>query len=128
MKIHGWAYAKERPKLKPYAEGKEFRKTESGNFTGSVYAVKFEVNRNFTVIKIGATCMPYQRIMNFGPRGKLYCISPPCTNYFEIESLLHEHFARYRVPSRKKGTQPEYFNMSIPFFLSHLPDLDFKIE
>lgn len=72
--------------------------------------------------------MPYDRIYNFGSRGKLYCISPACTNFFEIEEALHKHFAKFRVPGRTNASQPEYFNMSIPYFLSHLPELDFKTE
>lgn len=129
MKIHGWAYAKERYRLKDYCENRfGFGKTPSGKLIGAVYAVKFEVNGKFTLIKIGSTCMPFQRLYNFGPRGKLYCVSPFCTNYFEIEWQLHEHFSKYRVPGRTNASQPEYFNMSIPFFLSHMPELDFKME
>ena len=127
MKIHGWAYAKNRTTLNSLLN-KWGDKTESGKHLGSVYAVKFEVNKNVVLIKIGASSMPRERLIAFGDRGKLYCVSPACTNYFEIEGILHEHFARYRIPGRKNGVQPEYFNMSIPFFLSHLPELDFKME
>lgn len=127
MKIHGWAYAKERTRISPFCDTKRFR-TPSGKWLGAVYAVIFEVNQNFTLVKIGATSMPKQRLVNFGPRGKLYCVSPLCTNFFEIEEQLHNHFNQYRVPGRTNASQPEYFNMSIPFFLSHLPKLEFKME
>ena len=71
MKIHGWAYAKDRKALKEHCVASHGR-SETGKFFGAVYAVRFDVNHPLSLIKIGASCMPFERIYNFGPRGKLY--------------------------------------------------------
>lgn len=127
MKIHGWAYAKERVKVTRLYHWVN-SKSPSGKDLGVVYAVKFPIIGKFSIIKIGATGMPEQRLQNFGNRCSIYCVSPLHTNFFENEEILHKHFDRYRIPGRRNCSQPEYFNMSIPFFLSHLPELDFKKE
>ncbi len=96
---------------------------------GFVYAARIDVAQRFTLLKIGATCSPYTRLSNFGKKASLFCVSPPCTNFWENEEILHAFFAEYRVPPRPHhGSQAEFFNLSMPYFLSHLPLLEYAQE
>ena len=112
--IKGWKFSKKRPQVKVNCSGEY----------GCVYAVKIDVIQGLTLVKIGATRNPNERLLNFPARvASIYCVSPPHLNFFENEAILHEHFARFRVPSRGKGEGPEFFNMSLPYFFEHLPTL-----
>lgn len=96
---------------------------------GFVYAARIDVVQGFTLLKIGATQSPYFRMSNFGDKASLFCVSPPCTNFWENEDILHQFFAAYRVPRRPhQGAQAELFNLSMPYFLSHLPQLHYAQE
>lgn len=95
---------------------------------GFVYAVKIEVTQGFTLLKIGATSSLRSRLPNFGSSyAKLFCVSPLHKNFWENEEIIHAHFSKYRVPARPgKGVQAEFFNLSMPYFLSHLPPLTYE--
>lgn len=93
---------------------------------GFVYAAKINVLQGFTLLKIGATRTPYTRFSNFGNKANLFCVSPPCMNFWENEEILHQFFAKYRVPARPhQSSQAEFFNLSMPYFLEHLPQLEY---
>lgn len=93
---------------------------------GFVYAARIEVIQGFTLLKIGATGMPKIRLENLGNKASLFCVSPACVNFFENEEILHEFFKEYRVPKRPhQGSQAEFFNLSIPYFMKNLPPLTY---
>lgn len=102
---------------------------ELDNNWGFIYAARIEVLQGFTLLKIGATRSPKIRFSCFGNRSNLFCVSPPCTNFWENEEILHKCFSKYRVPTRpNRGAQAEFFNLSMPYFLNHLPDLKYAGE
>ena len=96
---------------------------------GFVYAARIDVMQGFTLLKIGATRSPYSRLSNMGSKASLFCVSPPCINFWENEELLHEFFAEYRVPARPhQGARAEFFNLSMPYFIEHLLVLTYAQE
>lgn len=119
--IKGWEYSNERKCLLK-------RSKKPNEEFGYVYAIRIEVAQGFSLLKIGATRNPKDRFLNFSKcKATLFCISPPHRNFWENEEILHNTFAKYRVPSRpEKGVQAEFFNLSMPYFLSHLPELFYK--
>ena len=118
--LKGWSYSDKRPKIKIDCKG-DF---------GCVYAVKLKLWGSTSLLKIGATREPNIRLKNYSSAvAKIFCVSKPCLNFFEIEELLHNHFSKYRVPNRAgRGSQPELFNMSLPFFFENLPDITYIVN
>lgn len=120
--IKQWTYSNKKSAFNHIGDG-------LGLGYGFVYAARIDVVQGFTLLKIGATTMPAVRSRNFGRKASLFCVSPPCINFFENEEILHEFFARYRVPARPhQGAQAEFFNLSMPYFIKHLPTLMYAQE
>lgn len=120
--IKGWKYSKKRG---DFHELDKIRNIDD-NY-GFVYAARIDVCQGFRLIKIGATRTPQARLQCFGAKASLFCVSPPHRNFWENEEILHEFFRKYRVPARPgKSIQSEFFNMSIPYFIDHLPSLTYE--
>ena len=122
MMIRRWLYSNKKSALKnlDYGLGPDY---------GFIYAARIDVAQGFTLLKIGATRSPNSRLRNFGRKASLFCVSPPHVNFFENEEVLHQFFAKYRVPARPhQGAQAEFFNLSMPYFLEHLPMLTYEQE
>lgn len=119
--IKGWTYSKEKSAFSKLGRG-------LSNDYGFVYAIRIEVAQGFTLLKIGATRNPSARFSSFNKRtATLFCVSPAHTNFWESEEILHKAFSKYRVPARPgKGVQAEFFNLSMPYFLEHLPSLNYS--
>ena len=126
MSINNWQYSYRRIKL--FESERSIRESNSiSGVFGFVYAVKIPVTRTFSLLKIGTTHSLQSRLTGNFPANTIYATSPAHYNYFENEGLLHDFFAKYRVPPRR-GSWPELFNISLPFFLEHLPDLCYETD
>lgn len=122
MMIRGWIYSNKKSAFKNLGNGLSLD-------YGFIYAARIDVVQGFTLLKIGATRSPFSRLSNFGSKASLFCVSLPHINFFENEEALHEFFAKYRVPARPhQGAQAEFFNLSMPYFLEHLPMLTYTQE
>lgn len=120
--IRGWIYSNKKSAFKNMEKGLSLE-------YGFIYAARIDVAQGFTLLKIGATRSPLTRLSNFEKKASLFCVSPPHVNFFENEEAIHEFFAKYRVPARPhKGIQAEFFNLSMPYFLEHLPALTYMKE
>ena len=119
MMIKNWVYSTKKTDFR-------FVETGAGNDYGYAYAVRLNVTAKFSLLKIGATRMPYVRFYNFGRNANLFCLSPAHRNFRENEEVLHEVFSECRIPSRPgRGVQAELFNMSMPYFFKHLPEMSY---
>jgi len=89
------------------------------NNAACVYVLK---NEN-SIIKIGFSNNPKERMSSIQSLGGYEIIdhyfSPECTNYVEIEKMMHKEFASYR----KIG---EWFNVSFDVAVLHLKTLPFN--
>lgn len=114
--LKGWKYSQRRPNVKVQCD-KEF---------GCVYAVKIKVLSGH-LVKIGATREPNVRLTGFASSyATIFCVSPQHLNFFENEEILHNHFAKYRVPAKPgHRVQPELFNISLSYFFKNLPELKY---
>lgn len=102
--------------------------TGQGDY-GYCYAVKIPVIQGVTLIKIGATTMPKARLQNIGKKGTIFCVSPPCLNYWENEEILHRYYQQYRIPPRPhKGVQAELFNISLAYLFQTMPSLVYETK
>lgn len=121
--IKEWTYSKEKSAFRKLGQ-------EAEKGYGFVYAIRIEVAQGFTLLKIGATRDLQTRFSNFNKRtATLFCVSPAHANFWENEEILHNTFAEYRVPPRPgRGVQAEFFNLSMPYFLKHLPALIYEKE
>ncbi len=96
---------------------------------GYCYAVKIPIIQGISLIKTGATTMPRTRLRNIGKRETIFCVSPPCLNYWENEELLHNYYSQFRIPSRPhKGVQAELFNISLTHLFKTMPVLKYETK
>lgn len=117
--IKGWTYSNKRNTFSKFV-------STLSNDCGFLYAARIDVVQGFSLLKIGATRSPMVRLQNFGKKSSLFCVSPPHINFWENEEKLHAFFEKYRVPARpNNGSRAELFNLSMPYFLDHLPLLDY---
>ena len=109
-----------------YSENKRALHIKCNEDFGCVYVVKIKVIQGVSLLKIGATRMPRERLSNFPMRcSSIFCVSTPHLNFFENEAILHDHFSAFRIPSRPNSkSRPELFNMSLTYFFQNLPDLN----
>ena len=88
---------------------------------GFVYIIEFENN----TIKIGKTKNPEQRIgqliRNAPIDAKKICLSPMCSNYSNLENLMHKRFG-------DKRQKCEFFKESFNCACTFLKTLDFEID
>ena len=73
--------------------------------------------------------MPRTRLRNIGKRETIFCVSPPCLNYWENEELLHNYYSQFRIPARPhKGVQAELFNISLTHLFKTMPVLKYETK
>ena len=65
--IKNWVYSTKKTDFR-------FVETGAGNDYGYVYAVRLNVTAKFSLLKIGATRMPYVRFYDFGRNANLFLL------------------------------------------------------
>lgn len=108
---------------------KDIPKSVSDIELGYCYAAEIKVAQGFTLLKIGATRSAKTRLQNFGSKAKSFYVSPPHSNFWQNEEILHNSFEKYRVPARpNQGSRAEFFNISMDYFIKHLPALTYETK
>lgn len=69
------------------------------------------------------------KVAKYRKKGTIFCVSPPCLNYWENEEILHRYYQQYRIPPRPhKGVQAELFNISRVYLFQTMPSLVYETK